>query len=96
MNPGPFGTVGHNNAGHPVVAPAASRPAPHNPFAVERPHAAPHLLERQGSFRGFAHLNNRWVFRAENSKNVLATYESVSWLNWDQALQWEDKILFIS
>ncbi|XP_063822624.1 protein numb isoform X3 [Ostrinia nubilalis] len=41
------------------VSPAPlPKPAPHNPFAVERPHAAPHLLERQGSFRGFAHLNN--------------------------------------
>ncbi|KAI5635556.1 NUMB domain-containing protein [Phthorimaea operculella] len=37
---------------------AVPKPAPHNPFAVERPHAAPHLLERQGSFRGFTHLNN--------------------------------------
>lgn len=43
------------------VAPLAPRPSPHNPFAVERPHAAPHLLERQGSFRGFAHLNNRYL-----------------------------------
>lgn len=46
----------------PAPAPAP-RPTPHNPFAVERPHAAPHLLERQGSFRGFAHLNNRSYYK---------------------------------
>lgn len=44
-----------------VPAPAPAPRAAHNPFAVERPHAAPHLLERQGSFRGFAHLNNKLV-----------------------------------
>lgn len=33
-------------------------PKPHNPFAIERPHATPSMLERQGSFRGFTGLNN--------------------------------------
>ncbi|XP_064623572.1 protein numb-like isoform X4 [Lineus longissimus] len=28
-----------------------------NPFAVERPHATPNMLERMGSFRGFSKLN---------------------------------------
>ncbi|CAG9119353.1 unnamed protein product [Plutella xylostella] len=49
-------------------ADAPPPPAPraaHNPFAVERPHAAPHLLERQGSFRGFAHLNNSGILDSE-------------------------------
>lgn len=27
-----------------------------NPYAVQRPHATPNLLERQGSFRGFEKL----------------------------------------
>ncbi|CAH2076590.1 unnamed protein product, partial [Iphiclides podalirius] len=43
---------------------------PHNPFAVERPHAAPHLLERQGSFRGFAHLNNSSPFKRQMSLRI--------------------------
>uniref|UniRef100_A0A2A4K8H9 PID domain-containing protein n=1 Tax=Heliothis virescens TaxID=7102 RepID=A0A2A4K8H9_HELVI len=72
-NPG--ATTGHaGHAGgapqHPALAPAASRPAPHNPFAVERPHAAPHLLERQGSFRGFAHLNNSSPFKRQMSLRI--------------------------
>ncbi|CAH0702366.1 unnamed protein product [Spodoptera exigua] len=53
-----------------VVQPAAPRPTPHNPFAVERPHAAPHLLERQGSFRGFAHLNNSSPFKRQMSLRI--------------------------
>lgn len=65
MSPAPVAAVtGVTSVTSVVGAPVAAagvtpRPAPHNPFAVERPHAAPHLLERQGSFRGFAHLNNR-------------------------------------
>ncbi|XP_063377555.1 protein numb [Cydia fagiglandana] len=51
-------------------AQAAPRPTPHNPFAVERPHAAPHLLERQGSFRGFAHLNNSSPFKRQMSLRI--------------------------
>lgn len=52
------------------IASAAARPTPHNPFAVERPHAAPHLLERQGSFRGFAHLNNSSPFKRQMSLRI--------------------------
>ncbi|XP_063822623.1 protein numb isoform X2 [Ostrinia nubilalis] len=53
------------------VSPAPlPKPAPHNPFAVERPHAAPHLLERQGSFRGFAHLNNSSPFKRQMSLRI--------------------------
>ncbi|XP_037975227.1 protein numb isoform X6 [Plutella xylostella] len=54
-------------------ADAPPPPAPraaHNPFAVERPHAAPHLLERQGSFRGFAHLNNSSPFKRQMSLRI--------------------------
>ncbi|XP_060803862.1 protein numb isoform X1 [Amyelois transitella] len=60
----------------PLSPPAAApQPAPapragHNPFAVERPHAAPHLLERQGSFRGFAHLNNSSPFKRQMSLRI--------------------------
>lgn len=31
----------------------------HNPYAIERPHATPQLLQRQGSFRGFSELNHQ-------------------------------------
>ncbi|XP_038214505.1 protein numb [Zerene cesonia] len=55
----------------PASAPATGpRATPHNPFAVERPHAAPHLLERQGSFRGFAHLNNNSPFKRQMSLRI--------------------------
>ncbi|CAH2108381.1 unnamed protein product [Euphydryas editha] len=54
----------------PPAPPAAPRAAPVNPFAVERPHAAPHLLERQGSFRGFAHLNNNSPFKRQMSLRI--------------------------
>lgn len=35
----------------PIAEPPPVRPV-HNPYAVERPHAAPGLLQRQGSLRG--------------------------------------------
>ncbi|XP_045447562.1 protein numb [Melitaea cinxia] len=57
-------------AATPAAPPAGPRAAPHNPFAVERPHAAPHLLERQGSFRGFAHLNNNSPFKRQMSLRI--------------------------
>lgn len=34
------------------------RAAPVNPFAIERPHATPSMLQRQGSFRGLGTLGN--------------------------------------
>ncbi|XP_072939270.1 protein numb-like isoform X2 [Epargyreus clarus] len=61
------------DAGGPPAPPppvGGARAAPHNPFAVERPHAAPHLLERQGSFRGFAHLNNSSPFKRQMSLRI--------------------------
>ncbi|XP_022815157.1 protein numb isoform X2 [Spodoptera litura] len=67
---GSLGGVTNVPAAVPVVQPAAPRPTPHNPFAVERPHAAPHLLERQGSFRGFAHLNNSSPFKRQMSLRI--------------------------
>ncbi|XP_075974145.1 protein numb-like isoform X2 [Anticarsia gemmatalis] len=68
------GLVGPGSIAPPLPAPVTSqvtpRPTPHNPFAVERPHAAPHLLERQGSFRGFAHLNNSSPFKRQMSLRI--------------------------
>jgi len=38
-----------------------------NPHAIERPHAPPKMLERQGSFRGFSQLANRSPFKRQLS-----------------------------
>lgn len=42
-------------------------PKPHNPFAIERPHATPSMLERQGSFRAFTGLNTQSPFKRQMS-----------------------------
>lgn len=55
---------GNNTA---IVAP---QPKPANPFAIERPHAAPHLLERQGSFRGFEQINAQSPFKRQMSLRI--------------------------
>lgn len=39
----------------------------HNPFAIERPHATPQLLERQGSCRIFRGLNQNSPFKRQLS-----------------------------
>lgn len=39
----------------------------HNPFAIERPHATPQLLERQGSCRIFGGLNQNSPFKRQLS-----------------------------
>lgn len=41
-----------------------------NPFAIERPHATPHMLERQGSFRGLSQLGNNSPFKRQMSLRV--------------------------
>ncbi|XP_043277840.1 protein numb isoform X2 [Venturia canescens] len=41
-----------------------------NPFAIERPHATPSMLERQGSFRGFNQLNQASPFKRQLSLRV--------------------------
>lgn len=43
------------------------QPKPHNPYAIERPHATPSMLERQGSFRGFNALNSQSPFKRQMS-----------------------------
>ena len=52
-----------------VAKPAAPPPVKtvHNPFAIERPHATPQLLERQGSFRGFSALSQASPFKRQLS-----------------------------
>lgn len=43
------------------------QPKPHNPFAIERPHATPSMLERQGSFRAFNALSTQSPFKRQMS-----------------------------
>ncbi|XP_026463915.1 protein numb-like isoform X2 [Ctenocephalides felis] len=43
---------------------------PFNPFAIERPHATPSMLERQGSFRGFDQLSNNSPFKRQMSLRI--------------------------
>ncbi|XP_063699550.1 protein numb isoform X2 [Culicoides brevitarsis] len=57
----------NNNGNMAIVAPT---PKPANPFAIERPHAAPHLLERQGSFRGFEQINAQSPFKRQMSLRI--------------------------
>lgn len=47
-----------------IVAPQAR---PHNPYAIDRPHATPTMLERQGSFRGLSSLNSQSPFKRQMS-----------------------------
>ena len=48
-------------------AAAAGAKHVHNPFAIQRPHATPTMLERQGSFRGFNSLSNASPFKRQLS-----------------------------
>jgi len=52
-----------------VAKPAAPPPIKpvHNPYAIERPHATPHMLERQGSFRAFTGLSQASPFKRQLS-----------------------------
>lgn len=47
-----------------------SKPPPVNPFAIERPHATPSLLQRQGSCRGFSTLGQNSPFKRQMSLRV--------------------------
>lgn len=47
-----------------MVTPQAK---PFNPFAIERPHATPSMLERQGSFRGLGSLGTTSPFKRQMS-----------------------------
>lgn len=46
---------------------SSAKPQQGNPFAVERPHATPFMLQRQGSFRGFSQLNQTSPFKRQLS-----------------------------
>lgn len=50
-----------------VVAPQQKA---HNPFAIERPHATPSMLERQGSFRGFTQIGAQSPFKRQMSLRI--------------------------
>lgn len=41
-----------------------------NPFAIERPHATPSMLERQGSFRGFTQIGTASPFKRQMSLRI--------------------------
>ncbi|XP_058121293.1 protein numb [Anopheles ziemanni] len=57
-----------------VVAPQQQNnnnaPKPYNPFAIERPHATPSMLERQGSFRGFTQIGSASPFKRQMSLRI--------------------------
>lgn len=42
----------------------------HNPYAIERPHAPPTMLQRQNSFRGFSSLNQASPFKRQLSLRI--------------------------
>ncbi|XP_072379216.1 protein numb isoform X1 [Diabrotica undecimpunctata] len=53
------------------VGPTNSKPQPPvNPFAIERPHATPSMLQRQGSCRGFSTLGESSPFKRQMSLRV--------------------------
>lgn len=49
---------------------SSSRAPPVNPFAIERPHATPSMLQRQGSCRGFSTLGQNSPFKRQMSLRV--------------------------
>ncbi|XP_037047092.1 protein numb isoform X2 [Bradysia coprophila] len=54
----------------PSTAVVPPQPKPHNPFAIERPHATPSMLERQGSFRAFNALSTQSPFKRQMSLRI--------------------------
>lgn len=58
---------GNGNSYKSPSAHVAPQPRPHNPYAIERPHATPSMLERQGSFRGLSSLNSQSPFKRQMS-----------------------------
>ncbi|EDW37246.1 GL26154 [Drosophila persimilis] len=53
----------------PVMGPPAATVKPFNPFAIERPHATPNMLERQGSFR-LSTIGSQSPFKRQMSLRV--------------------------
>lgn len=60
------------NADTAIVAPNNNNNANKaaNPFAIERPHATPSMLERQGSFRGFTQIGTASPFKRQMSLRI--------------------------
>lgn len=54
----------------PPSAAVAPQPKPYNPFAIERPHATPSMLERQGSFRAFSTIGSQSPFKRQMSLRI--------------------------
>ncbi|BFF93663.1 protein numb [Drosophila madeirensis] len=52
-----------------VMGPPAATVKPFNPFAIERPHATPNMLERQGSFR-LSTIGSQSPFKRQMSLRV--------------------------
>lgn len=46
------------------------QPKAYNPFAIERPHATPSMIERQGSFRGFTQMGAQSPFKRQMSLRI--------------------------
>lgn len=59
--------MGTGAAGAASMAVVAPLPKPFNPFAIERPHATPSMMERQGSFRGLGSLGSTSPFKRQMS-----------------------------
>lgn len=54
----------------PSAAVAPQPKSSYNPFAIERPHATPSMLERQGSFRGFTQIGAQSPFKRQMSLRI--------------------------
>lgn len=52
------------------TATVAPQQKAYNPFAIERPHATPSMLERQGSFRGFTQIGAQSPFKRQMSLRI--------------------------
>lgn len=53
-----------------IVQPQPQSKTAFNPFAIERPHATPSMLERQGSFRGFTQIGAQSPFKRQMSLRI--------------------------
>lgn len=81
------------NIPEPPPLPSTLTKQVHNPYAIERPHATPMLLQRQGSFRGFAALNQTSPFKRQLSLRI---NELPSTLERQRAMSLESSDLFSS
>lgn len=63
-------TMTERLADPPSAAIAPQPKSAYNPFAIERPHATPSMLERQGSFRGFTQIGAQSPFKRQMSLRI--------------------------